>query len=1493
MPANVVKTKRDERLWTKAKEIAQNKARGDDYAYIMGIYKRMKGGDLGKSIVVASRRDHTRTYGGDPHRAMFQRKLDAIVQKKPKRLTLEGWLAEGSLPVYTAESVVSPFRFETTKERSWATLLADWARLPQIQFHQEIQKKLMNDREHPTVRRVLMRRAQQFWEKKNGGNLVIKSSGPYIGPRGGKWADPQHKIPWTEKHSAADEKQDDDGSADEPQTRVVGYDAKGQPLNLATDASKKERYAIAKKKVEGYKEVLKGLTRRHLGVWAALNDAGKIVIMNNKAIGLSLLGLNPAENEKLAREAVPLLRDLFKRGLVTVEKQSSGASILSPDSVWGAVHKDTDVVRDKQWAIKQYGQKASGKYTGSFRPRPENTIVAKSISGKKAVLVKDMDNEWVPACFAQPTDRLEKAMFIGPRGGKWADAAHTIPYDPKTHGKAKIIITDKTKPSKPKKTKKIHVIDRTSKEFAEKVKAKKTQKLSAPKPKSKDKPLKVGDKIDGDLVVVQVAKPGKGFKIPPPPKPEPVVEKKPSLKVGTKVDDELVVVREAKPAKGHKIPPPPKDLAPPPVQEKSKEKTKELAVEQGEHIWGSRADLAMTADQLDDLSPAEQAKQVTKKKLMAVNTVDELLDREMTPEGIMLRLAVEATVAAKAADNLKSRKDYMQGIDVLSRSLDAAKTGQDVEDILMEWRNWMNSYERAGVHTPAEVEKIKLDYMKAHNIQLSMPPAKREALQQEHRDLGHKVHAIRVAGEARTNPEYAASMDRMNELRKILTQSRNETPSTFQVMRWKYADRVQLEYKDWDAKKKDRSVVVYAPSPDKERENKYRDMATALGKNFLTLARTGGRYMMGRKKPPKKFLDALRAQMAMAGKTPEEKEKLLRELTKTKARKKGQRKKPEWTRDVPSTVVRTGGKAVPPANPEELAQTFGFKNLQFGNWVSDSDARTHIEGAHGALLDLAEILGVAPEQISMKGELSLGIGSRGAGSARAHYELDGQIINITKIAGGGTMAHEWGHFLDNIVSKMGDPKSTKSQQFLSQGHVEGVDSKVADAVGLIMQAIHTGFPDPKAIERDKRLSELLKKKKQMEHRMDYMEQVELGKLFRQRNKEYAKRGKSQFLQDSEAMTQSNQSYWTRPQEMFARAFEAFIEDSLASRNRKSTYLVSGTKGGPYPKGKEREALNGAFLNLLKALKETHTLQKALSFIVDLRKSQARKMDRPGATQLVTRRGVTRPVTRHEAVGKKQTAVYVGPKGGRYSDPERKHSLKEKPTSISGKKENLEAKSIADKLSRKAGGALKEIMSGPKHTEHVISGKLKRTPFAERFGEQALKDLRRHGLIALEGVSGGRRYSITGKGRDVLQALYLGRNIRLLRSQQLVADLRKAAARGGSYYRRIPRKDGKGYDYIYKKDDYHKREDAHMSGEDNQDAHLTTKVVDCVTKVGDKGSKAKVFKELIERYGAKRLSKIVRAAVSSGKLIFKNKSKKFYPAKTDTSPEKVDKKPEKK
>lgn len=52
MPNNVVKTPRQEDLWNRAKKLASNEGHKEDYAYIMGIYKKMGGLDKSASSLI-------------------------------------------------------------------------------------------------------------------------------------------------------------------------------------------------------------------------------------------------------------------------------------------------------------------------------------------------------------------------------------------------------------------------------------------------------------------------------------------------------------------------------------------------------------------------------------------------------------------------------------------------------------------------------------------------------------------------------------------------------------------------------------------------------------------------------------------------------------------------------------------------------------------------------------------------------------------------------------------------------------------------------------------------------------------------------------------------------------------------------------------------------------------------------------------------------------------------------------------------------------------------------------------------------------------------------------------------------------------------------------------------------------------------------------------------------------------------------------------------
>lgn len=123
----------------------------------------------------------------------------------------------------------------------------------------------------------------------------------------------------------------------------------------------------------------------------------------------------------------------------------------------------------------------------------------------------------------------------------------------------------------------------------------------------------------------------------------------------------------------------------------------------------------------------------------------------------------------------------------------------------------------------------------------------------------------------------------------------------------------------------------------------------------------------------------------------------------------------ELNRDRTGPARRAGD-----VSPQTFLDTFGFRGVQFGNYVEGARRQADLNRAHDALMDLAEVLGCAPGALSLGGTLGLAFGARGRGgkgAAAAHYEPDQVVINLTKTNGAGSLAHEWFHALDNRLAR--------------------------------------------------------------------------------------------------------------------------------------------------------------------------------------------------------------------------------------------------------------------------------------------------------------------------------------------------------------------------------------------------------------------------------------------------------------------------------------------
>ena len=136
-------------------------------------------------------------------------------------------------------------------------------------------------------------------------------------------------------------------------------------------------------------------------------------------------------------------------------------------------------------------------------------------------------------------------------------------------------------------------------------------------------------------------------------------------------------------------------------------------------------------------------------------------------------------------------------------------------------------------------------------------------------------------------------------------------------------------------------------------------------------------------------------------------------------------------------LERKGGTArVGDVTPQMFQDTFAFRGGQFGNWNMGGDGQAALNGAYDALLDFADILGVQPKALSLNGELAIAFGARGhggEGAGAAHYEPGFKVINLTKIRGAGSLAHEWFHAFDHYLGRQDGKGARRVARAVEQG----------------------------------------------------------------------------------------------------------------------------------------------------------------------------------------------------------------------------------------------------------------------------------------------------------------------------------------------------------------------------------------------------------------------------------------------------------------------------
>lgn len=241
-------------------------------------------------------------------------------------------------------------------------------------------------------------------------------------------------------------------------------------------------------------------------------------------------------------------------------------------------------------------------------------------------------------------------------------------------------------------------------------------------------------------------------------------------------------------------------------------------------------------------------------------------------------------------------------------------------------------------------------------------------------------------------------------------------------------------------------------------------------------------------------------------------------------------------------------------SPDQFLSTFGFRGVEFGNWVEGSRRQRDLNNAYDALMDMADVLGIPPQAVSLNGELGLAFGARGKGGsdpASAHYERGKVVINLTKKNGPGSLAHEWLHALDHHFGKRDAQSGFMSERRRREKEFNPITRKMEDVQYPVRDEVFKAF---KAIERA----------------------VNAGDF------------KARAVELDQARSKP---YWSTTVELAARAFEKYVDARLRDTEQSNDYLVNISKSSvAYPNDEELQSggIREAFDQLFQTLEVRQT-----------------------------------------------------------------------------------------------------------------------------------------------------------------------------------------------------------------------------------------------------------------------------------------------------------------
>lgn len=281
-----------------------------------------------------------------------------------------------------------------------------------------------------------------------------------------------------------------------------------------------------------------------------------------------------------------------------------------------------------------------------------------------------------------------------------------------------------------------------------------------------------------------------------------------------------------------------------------------------------------------------------------------------------------------------------------------------------------------------------------------------------------------------------------------------------------------------------------------------------------------------------------------------------------------------------SRLERKGGLKVIERDGPSIKSKYGLSAIQYGNSLTDQESAWMTWLLNGSFSDLQEITGLDLAKINKAGALGIDFATRGTPGSAATYWAGFQVINLNRRTGDGSLAHEWGHYLDNMLSIKVDPQlysklNGKLSSFATEHGAN--DPEINEVIKEIMRFIRKGSgTETKSIEvrgKDNGLRFFKGRFNDINEALAYFTKRYPGNFIKLENRqksleklaylfghekvviEYPLNSSYQYYDSSLIGGQ----YWIRGVELFARAFEGYVMQRMEEMNMKSEFLQSSRK----------------------------------------------------------------------------------------------------------------------------------------------------------------------------------------------------------------------------------------------------------------------------------------------------------------------------------------------